>query len=380
MSHPSPAATAEPACLGNTPQHTGKHRGNRDLGLAPRCGARTRAGCPCRAPAIRGKLRCRMHGGRSTGLRTPAGMARLRAARTVHGAYSAETRARNRYALVLLRRAQVGNAAADCLDRLPPDLAARLLRMPPELLPPPWSPGGLTPAEDRAVLRAEAEALAPSRAAIAQAALTGRAANGGAPSSAPGRTAPGHAVRRRRSSSPRFRQNSMYQGALPSRPTPARQNPMYHFRLPPPPPWRLCPPRSRTAAPTPSRPGARRRTPSQNPMYQIAPPPRTTPARQNPLNHFRPPAPPPRRPGPPRTHAPAHTPRRPNARTLEPPARTPCTRGRARPAPNRGARTLCTSPRRRARIPPGLPNRAAHRRWRSLQRRLHRAPAACSHP
>jgi glucans biosynthesis protein len=30
---------------------------------SPRCGAKTRAGTPCRAPAVRGKARCRMHGG-----------------------------------------------------------------------------------------------------------------------------------------------------------------------------------------------------------------------------------------------------------------------------------------------------------------------------
>ncbi|MHA7900265.1 MAG: HGGxSTG domain-containing protein [Henriciella sp.] len=29
----------------------------------PRCGARTRAGTPCRSPAVKGKSRCRMHGG-----------------------------------------------------------------------------------------------------------------------------------------------------------------------------------------------------------------------------------------------------------------------------------------------------------------------------
>src|SRR5208282_5363370 len=157
MSHPSPAATAvpagPPACLGHAPSLTGQRRGNPDLGLAPRCGARTRGGCPCRAPAIHGKLRCPAgqppgqapggkayrgqapHGGRSTGPRTAEGMARLRAARTVHGAYSAQTRARNRYGLTALRRGLVGNAAVRCLDRLPPDLAARLMRMPPELMP-----------------------------------------------------------------------------------------------------------------------------------------------------------------------------------------------------------------------------------------------------
>ena len=30
---------------------------------SPRCGARTRAGTPCRSPAVKGKRRCRMHGG-----------------------------------------------------------------------------------------------------------------------------------------------------------------------------------------------------------------------------------------------------------------------------------------------------------------------------
>ena len=30
---------------------------------APRCGAKTRRGKPCAAPAVSGKKRCRMHGG-----------------------------------------------------------------------------------------------------------------------------------------------------------------------------------------------------------------------------------------------------------------------------------------------------------------------------
>ena len=43
----------------------------------PRCGARTRAGTPCRSPAMPNG-RCRMHGGASTGPRTAAGLARIR--------------------------------------------------------------------------------------------------------------------------------------------------------------------------------------------------------------------------------------------------------------------------------------------------------------
>ena len=56
-----------------------------------RCGARTRAGTPCRSPAMRNG-RCRMHGGLSTGPRTREGLARLSQVRTVHGGYGAEMR------------------------------------------------------------------------------------------------------------------------------------------------------------------------------------------------------------------------------------------------------------------------------------------------
>jgi uncharacterized protein YjcR len=49
------------------------HKRNTDPMLAsPRCGARTRSGKPCRAPAVAGKRRCRMHGG-ALGSGAPAG-------------------------------------------------------------------------------------------------------------------------------------------------------------------------------------------------------------------------------------------------------------------------------------------------------------------
>ena len=65
---------------------------------APRCGARTRQGRPCTVPAIKGKRRCRMHGGKSTGPRTPEGLQRSRRARWKHGRYSREARAAAREA------------------------------------------------------------------------------------------------------------------------------------------------------------------------------------------------------------------------------------------------------------------------------------------
>jgi len=60
--------------------------GNRpgDFLAAPRCGACTRAGGACRQPAMKNG-RCRFHGGKSTGPRTVAGLARSRAARLIHG-------------------------------------------------------------------------------------------------------------------------------------------------------------------------------------------------------------------------------------------------------------------------------------------------------
>ncbi len=38
-----------------------------NLRRAARCGAKTRAGSPCQRPAIRGRRRCRLHGGLSPG-------------------------------------------------------------------------------------------------------------------------------------------------------------------------------------------------------------------------------------------------------------------------------------------------------------------------
>ena len=72
---------------------------------APRCGAKTRKGTPCRAPAM-ANGRCRMHGGKSTGPRTPEGLERSRKANFKHGHYSAESIAARRYMSQLLRESR----------------------------------------------------------------------------------------------------------------------------------------------------------------------------------------------------------------------------------------------------------------------------------
>jgi hypothetical protein len=61
----------------------------------PQCGAKTRRGTKCRCPAMRNG-RCRLHGGLSTGPKTPEGRARCAKAAWKHGRYSAETKALKR--------------------------------------------------------------------------------------------------------------------------------------------------------------------------------------------------------------------------------------------------------------------------------------------
>jgi hypothetical protein len=73
---------------------------------APRCGARCkRTGKPCRGAAMPNG-RCRLHGGKSTGPRTPEGLERSKRARWKHGYYSREAKAERshlRAAILALR-------------------------------------------------------------------------------------------------------------------------------------------------------------------------------------------------------------------------------------------------------------------------------------
>jgi len=70
----------------------------------PRCGAKTRAGTPCRRWPVRGRRRCRLHGGASTGPRTVEGRARQAASVTTHG-YRTKAAEAERRQLTRLRRA-----------------------------------------------------------------------------------------------------------------------------------------------------------------------------------------------------------------------------------------------------------------------------------
>jgi len=71
---------------------------------APRCNAKAKStGKQCRAPAVRGKSKCRLHGGRSTGAKTPEGLRRCQRANWKHGRYSAESKQLYRLAKRFLR-------------------------------------------------------------------------------------------------------------------------------------------------------------------------------------------------------------------------------------------------------------------------------------
>ena len=61
-----------------------------------RCLAKTRRGTECQKPAIKGRSRCQLHGGRSTGPRTEEGRARIAAAHYKHGNRTKERLAENK--------------------------------------------------------------------------------------------------------------------------------------------------------------------------------------------------------------------------------------------------------------------------------------------
>ena len=75
------------------------------LNQAPRCNALTRGGTPCQSPAVKGRARCRFHGG-AEGSGAPEG--NRNAFR--HGRYTAEAIAKRREVAALLRacRDQLG--------------------------------------------------------------------------------------------------------------------------------------------------------------------------------------------------------------------------------------------------------------------------------
>jgi hypothetical protein len=66
-----------------------------------RCGARTRRGQPCRSPAVRGGMRCRMHGGGAASGALPGNKSAL-----THGLYTRDAIIERRQMQDLVRRSR----------------------------------------------------------------------------------------------------------------------------------------------------------------------------------------------------------------------------------------------------------------------------------
>ncbi len=71
---------------------------NHPMNQSPRCLAKNRQGMPCQAPAMVGKRRCRLHGGKATG--APKGSQNA----LKHGHYTAKAIEERRQIAELLRQ------------------------------------------------------------------------------------------------------------------------------------------------------------------------------------------------------------------------------------------------------------------------------------
>ena len=108
---------------------------------SPRCGARTRCGQPCRAPAVRGKHRCRMHGG-AHGSGAPRGNRNA----VKHGLFTGDALARRRRVNRILRDGarllrRIGTGSGDPAG--PPDQPRRRQTHPPRRAKPSTGPPGV---------------------------------------------------------------------------------------------------------------------------------------------------------------------------------------------------------------------------------------------
>lgn len=92
------------------------------------CGARRARGGYCRAPAMRGKLRCRVHGGKSTGPTSEAGKSRAVAAMTA-GRRAWVTRMRTMKATGVIRRFPGGRRKGKTLPRTGDRIVDRAQRL-----------------------------------------------------------------------------------------------------------------------------------------------------------------------------------------------------------------------------------------------------------
>jgi hypothetical protein len=221
-------------------------------------------------------------------------------------------------------------------------------------MPPPCPSGGLTPAEDRVVLRAEADALAPWRAAIAQARQAGWAGRGGSAAAVgrPGASAEAHApvLLHGDPAAARDAAGSVHPDGVAKALTPERAGDTGDDAL-------AASPTAAAAAPAKAH--APERAADRGGVIPVA----AGAAHGGPMQQ------------PAKAHAPDRAADRDGAIPVSAPAAHggPMQQPAKAHAPERGPAAADA-------MPAALPNRAARRRWESLQRRTHRGPATCPHP
>lgn len=95
-----------------------------NLRRAPRCGATTRVGAPCQCPTMRGRKRCRLHGGLSLGARRGA-----RNGNFTDGSWTAEAIEERRWLRSLVR--SFGEHTMTANGDIPNGAVASIARRPP---------------------------------------------------------------------------------------------------------------------------------------------------------------------------------------------------------------------------------------------------------
>ena len=83
-----------------------------------RCLAKTRRGTECQRPAYKRNGRCGLHGGKSTGAKTPEGLHRISAANLKHGKFTKEKMEAQR------KRGKVGRRVSAELKQIETELIA----------------------------------------------------------------------------------------------------------------------------------------------------------------------------------------------------------------------------------------------------------------
>jgi len=86
---------------GRHQRNTQHERNTAPMRASPRCGAKTRTGKPCQSPIVRGRKRCRMHGGAKGSGAPPGNQNALK-----HGLFTRQAKDQRKMLSRLLRESE----------------------------------------------------------------------------------------------------------------------------------------------------------------------------------------------------------------------------------------------------------------------------------